>query len=285
MKFNIATSVSEVILETKVKIAFYSCLVLGILLFSVSILRILNYQLFNTSTYITAALGLLSFVLAFYAKKAKNFNFALYLIHVLFFIFTPIRVYQTGGIDSPAIFAVFTFHLLLAFALNGKKAGYFLFAWYSLLVVFFAYISTKIDLPQSPLLSDPIGMAFIVIWSMTLIAIPVYFVLNEKDKLNHRLRKFQNQEATLIILERVAHEFNNELQASIMAMEFLKREGKADPYYLNIADLKIRELSLILNEFLRMSKREDLVNFLKQSDNEVRIIERLKANAQENSLH
>lgn len=264
--------------NTRRKIAVYSASLIAILTLFVLGIWLFDYGEINFATTNIAFTIIYFGALSLYLRKGKNLEMGIIFLHAGYFVLAPIRIAQTGGLNSPGILAIYAFHALLAFSLNSKKFGYAVLVWNAASIAVFALAGRYVDFPQSPLAQDPLGVVAALIIGMLFLALPVLFLIQEKNALARDLRDYEKKRAAYLIMRRLAHEFGNALNISINYLILLKDEsnGATKEKYVKLASRNLKEMDKITKGFVQLADENDLVEFLKKAEDEIKIITKLE---------
>jgi hypothetical protein len=209
----------------------------------------------------------MTLTILFSLKKYERYLLSSYILNFFAYVIIPIRVYQTGGIHSPAIFLFLT-HITYNFLLFDKKHGYVNTAYGLInLGVFGFYIDASI-----PHYGNTYYMIMISIVSIVLI-IPIILIFKEKDKVTEQLRRYEKYYSSLTIMQRLSHEINNPLCIALLNTDKVRRDHDIPALKVSLEALER------INEIVKnMSSHENLpslVDRLKQNPSETQIMRKL----------
>lgn len=261
--------------ETRRKIAVFTCWVLVVTTSINVFLRIFQYGQVTWGTITSILIVLVFAILAILIKSAKNLDKLILFFNISAFIFAPLIMAQTGGLASPALIAVFAFVVLIAFSLSGTKLGSFSLFWHVGFLFLFAFFKPQLDLTLSPFAKDANGLLIISIIGMALIISPVLLILKEKDLFATKLREYEKRESANVIMKRIAHEFGNSIHISINYLQFLKGDSPKRDEYIEVATRNLKEMDQIVKGMVKISDEGDLIEYLKQAENEIKILNQL----------
>lgn len=270
--------ISILLSATKRKIAVYASSIISFLTALILVIWLFEFQKVDWATGTVALVVLYFGAVAFYLRLNGDLGRGIMLLHAGYFVLAPLRIAQTGGLASLGILAVYVFHVLLAFTLNGRKFGYFVFLWNAFSITLFAFLGNILVFPPSPLGGGAIGLVIATVLGMMLISMPVFFILEEKDHLSAQLRELEKQRAAYIIMRRLAHEFGNSIHIALNYTEFLKTEEERKLEYVETVSKRLIEMDQIIKKFIKAADEGDLVDYLKDAREEVKILNKMAKN-------
>lgn len=250
-----ASTFGETLLKTtKLKVILYSLLVwcFDILVFMWA--RYLNLEYFGFKFYTLLVFFCLFCGLILLLYKTKNIKLASYGFNFLMFFFIPIRVYQTGGVYSPAI-ALYTGHCIIVMTLFGRKKGFLIFL-YSLFSIFlFSLWGETHSLPATPFYTNPINWGVSVLLISMMIMLPTLFIIKEKDRLEEELRKSEKNMVSQEIMKDLVRQTKVSLsKAKEKLSEALKKSEERIDEDLMEVEMNLRKIDFAVKDF---SKQRD----------------------------
>lgn len=155
---------------------------------------------FNISILLLMVIGFAS--LLFYLRSTLNVKKSARFLSLLLFIFIPLRVLITGGINSTGIY-LYSAHVLATFAIYNKKKGSLVFLYSIVSIMFFAMLDRFQVLPKTPFYTSPVNEAITVILLSLMILMPCLLIINQSEQYSSQLNRIERKKISYLLLAEV----------------------------------------------------------------------------------
>lgn len=267
-------SPSELARRTKARLISISCLALSFGMFITTFLRLLSGESFGSGNISAIVISFLFFGAYLFTSSTYKIGPGLVLTNVVGSIAIPIRIFQTGGLGAPATYSLIAY-IVFAFATGGKRWGVAI-SVYGIAVIF-GFAMFQDHLPPPEVLS--LGKTFaLTLTNLSYILVASVFLIRQKEIMGQELRDFERENSAFLVLRRLDHEIGNSLNICLGYLEIYKL--RSEPKSLKKISAALENIQKVAGELAIIARRGDLVQFLKDNEKEIRILDALKRGEQ-----
>lgn len=204
---------------------------------------------------------------------------ALYISNILFhsvlLVIIPARLTVTGGVDAPLMFTYIS-QAILVFVTVGKRAGVLACLFFSVCILGFGILESRgVDFGSVAGGSMTRGVILSVI--LCYIILPVFFVVEGKERMRAQLKKNEQSHSGFLIMRRLNHEIGNSLNVALGFLEIAREENNIE--MLKVVKKNVYQIEEMINQMSAAASRGDLVDVLETNKDAIVILEELKKRA------
>lgn len=200
-------------------------------------------------------------------KFCKSLKWSARTLMLVYFLFIPVRVYLTGGLNSEVIIIYFA-HITLAYAVYGYRIGGYVLIFNCLSIISFFFVDVPAFYP-----TDITSFAFVKVLTIAIAVIPFFLIIDQSRKWLDKYSKMEREYARYIILRRINHEIGNSVNIALGYLELQLNDSSLQN--LEKVESSLNEILEVLNKIEQAQIKMDIVQFLGERDKKVKIVQEL----------
>lgn len=184
------------------------------------------------------------------------------------------RLFLTGGIASPGVFA-YVGYCVCVYTILGERMGRVALAMSTLTLILLGALEPYLNLSSKTEGFHPYLYGWVDIMMLLLVVLPVMVVIDEKDRMYIAYCALEKKSISHLVMRRVNHEMGNSLAVSMGLLELYKLEK--DPRSLDRMQTVLLEAKDLIAVLERGGRAGELAKTLENHRYSVKLMKDLKS--------